>query len=209
MKKALVAFALAAFASTAAAAIAGSAHDLSDDTNAQLSSCQFCHTPHFSNVSGDYVAIPLWNRNTPTTTGYAFYTAVTDTSLTVGAGSYACLSCHDGTADMGDTYRGTKGFPAARTIAAAGYGYANVTNNLQDDHPVGVDFVPGSQYESVANVVAAGLKLYGAGNGTVECGSCHDPHGTAVTGGGSDKAAGGAAYLRVAATAICAECHLK
>ena len=77
-------------------------------------------------------------------------------------------------------------------------------------HPVSINYVAADNVlDTVANVEAAGLKLYGAGP-TIECASCHDPHGKPnVVGGGSDAAEGGEAFLRVAATAICTECHLK
>ena len=219
MKKAIVALALAGFASTAMATIAGSAHDLSNDTGAALSSCQFCHTPHNANVSNftingftdSFVAMPLWNRKAPTQT-YAYYTNVSDTTVTVGAGSYTCLSCHDGSSDIGDTYRGSRGFPATRNIVTAGYTYANLTTNLQDDHPVGVTYsgTGANGYVAIAQVrTTFNNKLYGATADTVECGTCHDPHGTTALGGGSDHASGGASFLRVNANTICSQCHLK
>ena len=209
MKKAIVALAIAAFASNAFAVIAGGSHDLTRLAGAQLSSCQFCHTPHGANATTntgtnfayDYSLHPLWNRNQPTTT-YTFYTAVVDSTITVGAGSFACLSCHDGASDMGKTFKGTRGF-ANNTVMAAG-SYANLTNVLTNDHPVGVTFVPGGTYNTIAAVTQAGLKLYSTNN--VECGSCHDPHGTSdgVTGSGPT---GLASFLRVSATTICTVCH--
>jgi predicted CXXCH cytochrome family protein len=113
--------------------------------------------------------------------------------------SATCLSCHDGFSAVGDMFSGTDvAFPA---IA----GYANVGKDLRDDHPVSMRFVPvANEIDTVANVTGAGLVLYGTpGNETLECGSCHDPHGT------SDGLTGGPGFLRVSAATICAECHLK
>ena len=168
MKKAIVALALAGFASTAMAAIAGGSHDLTRIAGAQLSSCQFCHTPHGANASAgsgtnfsfDYSSHPLWNRQQPTQT-YAFYTNVVDTTVTAGAGTFACLSCHDGASDMGTTFKGTRGFATQRLMTNANF---NLTTNLQNDHPVGVTFVPGGTYNTIAAVTGAGLKLYTTNN---------------------------------------------
>ena len=219
MKKAIVALALAGFASTAMAAIANSAHDLSRVAGANaLSSCQFCHTPHNANVTSSALGtmtfdpgqMPLWNRKAPTAS-YTYYTLITDNSLTVGAGSFACLGCHDGVSDMGDTYRGTRGFPTSRTMASfASFTYAVVGTSLTDDHPVGVNFTGNGTngYVAIATV-RSNFKLYGTGNDVVECGSCHDPHGTAKVGGDSDHVSGGQSFLRVDANIICSSCHLK
>ncbi len=200
MKKLLVALALAAFATTASAAIAGGSHDLSARPGALISSCQFCHAPH--NVNTGVQGAPLWNRNMGA--GYAVYTSNTlnDATVTLGANSLTCLSCHDGAGDMGATYTGSRGFAAVTPIGVGSF--ANVGTALTNDHPVGVNYVPGGEYDSVANVTGSGLTLYGAaGSESVECASCHEPHGT------SDGLTGGPSFLRVAATALCAECHIK
>jgi len=185
MKKALVALAVAAFASNAMAVIAGSPHDLSAATGPQtypggtLSSCQYCHAPHRANIT--VAGAPLWNRNTPATipTGYTSNTVSSQNAP--GANSITCLSCHDGATDMGATYTGTNGFPTPPTLMVGAMAVASVANNgLQDDHPVGIRYAavggPGTGYKTKISVQAA-LKLYGnAGVETVECASCHDPH---------------------------------
>jgi predicted CXXCH cytochrome family protein len=210
MKKAIVALAIAAFASSAMAAIANGPHDLSTRADVQngFSSCQFCHAPHFANTSSSYAAIPLWNRNTPNTAAYQ--TNVGTANL--GAGSWTCLSCHDGVADMGQTYSGSDGLTGADPIDANSY--ANVgriagaafsaPTDLRDDHPVGVIFNAGGEMQDLATVQATSVKLYeyAVGTYTVECGSCHEPH---LTG---DKAQGGASLLRQT-TGLCAACHAK
>lgn len=211
MKKALVAIAMATFAQTATAAIALSAHDLTPaglgGYAGEISACQFCHAPH--NVNTGVPGAPLWNRNS-VSTAFTYYTSNTVSSMptTLNANSMTCMSCHDGVSDMGDTYTGSHGFGNVATPIANGY--ANITADLRDDHPVSINYVEAANsLDTIVNVRAAGLKLYGTGP-TIECASCHDPHGKpAVAGGGSDGAAGGEAFLRVSATAICTECHLK
>lgn len=202
MKKALVAVALAAIAPMASAAIALGSHDLSQLPGATISSCQFCHAPHNVNAVG---GAPLWNRNLAASGDFTVYTSNTlnDTTVTLGVNSLTCLSCHDGVSDMGATFTGSHGFGGTNTVITTTF--ADVTRDLTDDHPVGVTFNAGGEFETVANVTAAGLVLYndGAGGLSVECGSCHDPHGL------SDGTAGGLSFLRAAATTICADCHLK
>jgi hypothetical protein len=211
MKKALVALALAAIASTASARIAGSAHDLTPagagGYAGEISACQFCHAPH--NVNTGVPGAPLWNRNSVGTV-FDYYSSNTVSAepTALNANSMTCMSCHDGVSDMGDTYTGSHGFGGTSTTLTETY--AVIGTDLNNDHPVSIDYVAADNVlDTVANVEAAGLKLYGAGP-TIECASCHDPHGKPnVVGGGSDAAVGGEAFLRVAATAICTECHLK
>jgi hypothetical protein len=184
MKKALLALAVAAFASNAMALIAGSPHDLSASgpqtyAGGTLSSCQYCHAPHRANIT--VAGAPLWNRNTPATlpTGYTSNTVSSQNAP--GANSITCLSCHDGVSDMGATYTGTNGFPTSPTVMTGVMAVASAANNgLQDDHPVGIRYINDgvNGYNTIASVTAVGaLKLYGAaGSQTVECASCHDPH---------------------------------
>ncbi len=97
--------------------------------------------------------------------------------------------------------------------------------DLSNDHPIGMTYcgmqtVAGTcDGAEIANFVTPGtigtaqgtsggsateIKLFGGtaatGNGTVECGSCHDPHGT-----------GNQLFLRktAAGSAICLACHVK
>lgn len=117
-----------------------------------------------------------------------------------------CLACHSSGA-------GVVG------AGAADFTVALIGTDLRDDHPVGVRLPTGTDWKTpVSN--AAGTKffdedsdnridkgeirLYGA-NATVECGSCHDPHG--VTSGTSFNAT----FLRKpnAGSAVCLTCHSK
>ena len=124
--------------------------------------CVFCHTPHGSDTSA---SVPLWNRaldGTPGTT-YTTYdqlgTSTLDCQvLAVGSVSLACLSCHDGTQALDSVINapGSGGFTAggARIAnsglqggtvdAATGRLQAGVITNLgtdlQDDHPVGIQY---------------------------------------------------------------------
>ncbi|HTN51164.1 MAG TPA: cytochrome c3 family protein [Anaeromyxobacter sp.] len=213
MKKALVALSLAALASTAMAAIQNGPHDLSAGSinsskypGGLLSSCQYCHAAHHSNTT--VAGVPLWNRVASPAFAATFtpYTSNTvSSSNPPGANSMTCLSCHDGVTDMGATYTGTKGFAAATPMIAGTTGntQAVIGKDLTSSHPVGIRYVPSSTFNAVASVLGAGIRLYGATQ-TVECGSCHDPHGNDY-----DFLPGGASLLRVAETALCSTCHNK
>jgi predicted CXXCH cytochrome family protein len=211
MKKAIVALALSALASSAFAGVSGSPHDLSAATgpgtypNGLLSSCQFCHAPH--NVNTSVPGTPLWNRTTPAgDDGLGHFTIYASNTLrgTItqpGANSQTCLSCHDGATDMGATFTGGAGFAAPTQMTVATSGTKVIGTVLTDDHPISVRYGGASaQLKDVASVVS--VKLYGTvGNETVECGSCHDPH-----------SFGGAVppkFLRDARATICTQCHIK
>jgi predicted CXXCH cytochrome family protein len=197
MKKILVAVALAAFAQAAQATIAGGKHDLTLLPGAAgVAACQYCHAPH--NVNTGVAGTPLWNRNLPVAGGFTVY-ASTTMNATVnppGPNSLTCLSCHDGVGNMGDTFVGTDSPLTTPQLV----GYALVGTNLGNDHPVGIAYpvaVPG-QFKDIS---AAATPLYAT---RVECGSCHDPHGT------SDAGTGGLSFLRTGpGVDLCAVCHDK
>jgi predicted CXXCH cytochrome family protein len=217
MKKAIVAVALLGLASAAQASIAGGPHDLSNSgggwgggKGGTISSCQYCHAPHNVNTN---ITVPLWNRNSDATTNatfaasftkYASQTLSVKTGFTPGGGSLTCLSCHDGVSDMGLTYVGSKGFASATSMGTSSFAAVGGASgkDLTNDHPVGVPFVAGANGMKATVVTALTDHLYGASK-TVECGTCHDPHGA------WDGITGGASFLRVSATTICSECHNK
>lgn len=183
--------------------INGTAHDLSASGpftnvgNAPDYVCQPCHTPH----NGDQtVGPPLWNHSLVTIDGtYTLYTTLVsgNTGATAGtingSSTQVCLSCHDGTIGV-DNYGGTAG---GTTIGAltGGPGTGNVGKDLSDDHPVGVAYPATGDYLAAGSVTGAKIEA-----GFVQCGSCHDPHTTAVT-----------KFLRVspAANGLCGACHTK
>jgi predicted CXXCH cytochrome family protein len=111
---------------------------------------------------------------------------------------------HDGATAMGSTFKGSTGGVAALAPTS----YAFIGTNLADDHPVGVLYTGGALgttgWKSESAVGGVGLKLYaGQGGLTVECASCHEPHGV------SDGATGGTGFLRVAIGELCSGCHTK
>jgi predicted CXXCH cytochrome family protein len=219
MKKAIVALALIATASMAAAQVANTPHNML--TNGPSSGpyggstaiagmdqvCVFCHAPHHVNTG--FVGAPLWNRATPSST-YTVYTSAT-LSATLpnppNASSLACLSCHDGSANVGTVYNygtATGGATGAAVAILTGgtqtiSGVNSVGTDLRNDHPVGIAYPATGDFNAAVGGAVNGLPLYGATD-TVECGSCHDPHDNANNN-----------FLRAsnAASALCLDCHIK
>jgi hypothetical protein len=118
-----------------------------------------------------------------------------------------CLSCHDGTSDMGATFVGARGFAVARPMTAILGTTAILGANLGNDHPVSVRYVggTGTNYAAANQIGSAttGLRLYRySGVDYVECATCHDPHNQGAAGGDFFP------FLRVSKTTMCTTCHL-
>jgi predicted CXXCH cytochrome family protein len=188
--------------------------------------CVFCHTPHGANTG----TTALWNRQLPTNTFvWTPVATVNGTRLpaTVSDSSLKCLSCHDGATALGNVMRDPGSLATNMTATLTGTNYdvvGGATNkDLGGNHPVGVPYpnqtatgaYNGITLANIAGFNAAaglsGVKLYFNANQTtgvlgVECGTCHDPHGIAGTGG-----ANLAKFLRKdnASSALCTTCHAK
>lgn len=190
MKKLLVALAVAAFATTASATIAGGPHDMTQAPyNGNKGTCQYCHAPHLwvsSNIPVGAGQAPLWNRNqNAAITSYG--TTVLGTVVGApGARSRTCLSCHDGTQNVGAVNNGI-----SESLAPVPANHV-VGTDLTNDHPVGVSIPVNSQYQNPPG--ASGIILAST---TVECASCHEPHSNATS------------FLRATGAQICSACHLK
>ena len=92
--------------------------------------CMFCHTPHAANPVG-----PLWNRPDP---GH-YYQVYRSSTLTATVGqptgtSRMCLSCHDGTIALTQTYNPRNAMPGTIYITPQDAGY--IGTDLTDDHPI-------------------------------------------------------------------------
>jgi predicted CXXCH cytochrome family protein len=111
--------------------------------------CVFCHTPHGGDTSA---SVPLWNRTLPAPATYSTYDSLGTSSLDgatapVGSVSIACLSCHDGSQAM-DSVLNDPGSGATVATYTAGTwtgadrpaGIALIGTDLQNDHPVGIQY---------------------------------------------------------------------
>ena len=193
-------------------------HNMSDKTpGGQV--CVTCHTPHKAPATR-----LLWNHvlsannfswsDATTTTG--------DTPLPANIKSWSgstknCLSCHDGTVEIGKIYVPSQTFDNSKI--SGDKQIATSTGDLKGNHPVAVPFPYGgakNTYNGLTtgdNALASGwvatpsaVKIFtdpaspGPNNRGIECASCHDPHGTANS-----------KYLRESTTgsALCLKCHVK
>lgn len=167
MKKTLVALALAAFASTASAVVAGSKHDLRQPSYSGTfpSACMYCHTPHraTSNVA------PIWARTDPAT---ITVTNVFSSGSISTRSSATCLTCHSTAAGVTGIGGVTANLPTS----------AVVDTDLGNDHPIGswaiFTGVAADGFVAAATFDPAGFTL---STGTaIECATCHDVHNTVV-----------------------------
>jgi hypothetical protein len=126
--------------------------------------CVFCHTPHAAtqtDLGGNPVRGPLWNRRVPDGATYTPYTSnsldaksiLDGLSATPGGSSKLCLSCHDGTLAIGNV-NVLNGTPNA-TIPMQGTGPGGTMpagegtttgftrflgTDLRNDHPISVTY---------------------------------------------------------------------
>lgn len=199
-----------AFAGSAFAKVAGSAHDFRNRISIAAVTgqgdeiCKACHVPHNSvaavgtapsvtyNVTG-----VLWAKDygTPTFSGQ---------SLKV-RNSVLCMGCHDGT--MAD----------AATGKSVNVG-AVIGKDLGNDHPVDLVYPwydsqkTWAKEEFIDPGQIAPLRLYGGLDGSqdnVACQTCHDVHG--VTNPSDPYGYNIAYFLRVknSKSALCFKCHVK
>ena len=169
---------VAVFSAAPQAGLEGTSHDFSNRGHSNGELCLPCHTPHDSDATVGY----LWNREPPAD---ADFTKRDDAVL--GAETLTCLSCHDGQTAMG----GFGQQAGNGTMTGSG----NITRNLLNDHPVGVEYpwddTPGAHNRYAQPTTTGGdrpgidtgsgevLPLWTNttnGKDQVECATCHDPH---------------------------------
>ncbi|MGA9529722.1 MAG: cytochrome c3 family protein [Terriglobales bacterium] len=138
--------------------------------------CTFCHAPH----SGLGAVSPLWNQKLSQAT-YTPYTSSTyveqgNTQPTLGVTSSLCLSCHDGTVGVGQSYvYGT--LPVTGSLS----GSDSFSTMLTGSHPFSLRLPMKDAPNLVPSLVSKGLTADPTGavkliNGNIECTSCHSPH---------------------------------
>ena len=156
--------------------------------------CKFCHTPHASNPIA-----PLWNRNDPGT----YYQTYRSSTLVAQVGqpngsSRLCLSCHDGTIALAQTYNPRNAPRGSLTLTPHDKGY--IGTDLSDDHPI--SFV----YDASLAARKPGLRppsslpkeLVLDENKQLQCTTCHDAH---------DDRFGNFLKMSNAQSRLCQSCH--
>ncbi len=190
---------LFAFRAAADDSVVNSKHDLSSGGPGPVRAldesqvCIFCHAPH--NASP---AAPLWNRSNPRT-HYRIYSSSTADARNdqPGASSKLCLSCHDGSIAIGLVESRETPIPMSHSFIPSA---ADLTNDLSDDHPVGLRFdrqlANRDRQLRAPQLVDQRVKL--GPRGELECVACHDPHNNEL-----------GDFLRLPARdgALCNTCH--
>ena len=216
---AVVLFSASAFASDY---IRTSKHNFAANTGWGITEiCQPCHAPHNNlNAAGE----TLWNHKASSAT-YTMYKASSH-NYQPNEGSLKCLGCHDGTVAV-DSYGANTGSHMMGSLGTAGNALALLGTDLSNDHPIsaayttsttGTSYTPMAistsgtsasipfTYTSGTSTVSSSLRLSyqtaGANTGkfTIECSTCHSPHGTAF---------GDMLKRDNTGSALCLTCHLK
>lgn len=156
--------------------------------------CKFCHTPHSSNPIA-----PLWNREDAGT----YYETYTSETLKASVGqptgtSRLCLSCHDGTIALSQTFNTSRPIGGSLKITAGDAGHIGTV--LSDDHPVSFVYDAGlaTQNGQLRSPGSLSTSLPLDGQARLQCTTCHDPHNN-IRG----------AFLRMdnRASQMCISCH--
>jgi len=160
-------------------------HNITAGTGSSVSSqgsqgCAFCHAPH----SGMGGVSPLWNQKLSQQT-YTPYSSTTyheqgKTQPTLGVTSSLCLSCHDGTVGVGQSYvYGT--IPTTGALSSVD----SFGTTLSGSHPFSLTPPIKDTPNLVASLASKGqtadpLQAVKLINGNIECTSCHSPHVQAI-----------------------------
>jgi predicted CXXCH cytochrome family protein len=210
MKKFLVAMALALVASVASAAITGSSHDFTGKTYGGGARCAYCHMPH----NGSTVAgAPLFSRNINYTQAYTYFSSTSGGQAQptqLGAGTRACLSCHDGTQSIAVVLAANGGGSQNISVPAGDVtkmgtingGTALIGPALSNDHPVSITYT--SVGNNVGGLNPAPPAAFNTGQGLmIECTSCHNAHNAK----GQAASYPNRQFLVTIATDFCSGCH--
>ncbi len=181
--------------------VAATKHNLSASgpgtvkTASNRESCGFCHTPHAANPIA-----PLWNRSDPGT----YYQTYDSSTLVANVGqptgsSRLCLSCHDGTIALTQTYNPkTQISGGAVYISSQDRGYLGT--DLSDDHPISFtyDATLAVQKGQLRDPSALPPEVQLDKDHRLQCTTCHDPH---------DDSKGKFLRLDNTNSKLCASCH--
>lgn len=172
MKRILALCALSASAALAAppGRVAGSKHDFTATGTGEIhaadeaATCVFCHGPHGTGQG-------LSNRpDSPIPARLRGSGSLSASPGQLGAGSRACLSCHDGTVAVGATRRGELRMVGSGRLTPGRRGYLGT--DLSGSHPLGARLRTGLRLRSPSPGDPVKLDR----GGLVQCTSCHDPH---------------------------------
>ena len=203
------------------------------ETNTYQNPCQVCHIPHKA-AAYSAANAPLWNHavatnattkyTTYSSAGSATFNALNLGTLTLGS-SVACLSCHDGSIAVNQSYGKTtfngNGGVGTNINSFAIEAYNPATGKYDGGgadmtrmHPIGVsysqakladpDLVATPALGTPASQTTFGRMLKGPQQ-TVECASCHDIHQTI----GASATISHDLIVDLNGGALCLTCHNK
>lgn len=156
--------------------------------------CRYCHTPHAANPIA-----PLWNREDPGTyyQTYESSTLVAHVPQPTGS-SRLCLSCHDGTIALAQTYNAnnTSGYTVYISPGDSGY----IGTDLSDDHPISFVYDAGlaATKQTLRTPSSVPPQLPLDHEGRLQCTTCHDPH---------DDSFGDFLRMDNTQSSLCISCH--
>ncbi len=216
---------LAASSAMAQTGIRNSKHNFTAYAWSGQEICRPCHIPHGGNASLAY----LWNH-TMSSASYTLFGGTAGGQSDIDDQSKLCMSCHDGTVALDSFGGATDGTTFISSIGTPA-GTANLGTDLTNDHPIGskakyattasTRFNPSSDYtqpwngvvikrvnnpsNTTQNANLSKMTIAGADAWVVGCRSCHNPHGTVVSGANVPK------LLNFSNTGsnLCLTCHIK
>lgn len=156
--------------------------------------CRYCHTPHAANP-----VAPLWNREDPGTyyQTYESSTLVAHVPQPTGS-SRLCLSCHDGTIALAQTYNANNAGGYTVYLSPQDTGYLGT--DLSDDHPISFIYDAGlaTSKHTLRSPSELPPQLPLDHEDRLQCTTCHDPH---------DDTFGKFLRMDNRGSAMCASCH--
>jgi predicted CXXCH cytochrome family protein len=158
--------------------------------------CIFCHTPH--NAAPQ---TPLWNRANPQTFYRIYESSTTDARIDQPTGpSKMCLACHDGSMALGNVLTRPDTHPIVMTARTIPPGYADLSIDLSDDHPIGFryDRALSNLDPQIRAPEVVSVRLPLGAHRELQCTTCHDPHNNQL-----------GDFLRITdeMSAMCVACH--
>ena len=207
---------ISGLASAQVSKMANGPHDLRGEWTGLDQICVVCHAPHDSSTNKIASYGDLWNHTITTATFTLFGgqtgVSVGQTAADIDILSGACLSCHDGTVALGDFVNGSGKnlsvfISTGDQVPAGGWRVGGF--DLGGTHPISMEMNNTRYTAATTNGFSShsmggpkNAKLRGGGSGhSIECYTCHNPHGTSTT------TFGPLLRFSMSGSELCIRCH--